>query len=352
MNRQASQGQGECFYDRFVGRSAAMQEAYRMIERLACTDTTILLYGETGTGKELAAETIHALSARVSGPLIQVNSAGLPEGTLESELFGHVKGAFTGASRDRKGCFEAADGGILFLDEVGDISQATQVRLLRVLDGHRIARVGSNQSRPVDVQVITATNKNLATEVASGRFRADLYYRLRGVMLRLPPLRERREDIPLLVEHFIRHFNSHFPHQIDGITEGALSDLMHRPWPGNVRELKATIESAFIYAQEQVIDLKALAADESVVPTWLGVERRKSDRRKGGPQAPVSCSDPTQTAMLHNPLQIAPLLDAAMLARVLEQHRWHLGRAAAALNIHRTTLWRHMRHYGLFRHPS
>jgi transcriptional regulator with GAF, ATPase, and Fis domain len=323
-----------------------------MIERLARTDTTILLYGETGTGKELAAETIHALSTRASGPLVRVNSAGLPDGILESELFGHVKGAFTGASRDRKGCFEAADGGILFLDEVGDISQATQVRLLRVLDERRVVRVGSNQMRPVDARVITATNKNLAAEVASSRFRADLFYRLNVVTLRLPPLRERREDIPLLVEYFIRHFNAHFAHRIDGITEGALSELMRRPWPGNVRELKNTIERAFIYAQETVIDSKALATDEPVAPTWPDVERRKPDSRPGGPQAPISCSDLIQTAMPHYPLQIeTPQMDAALLVRVLEQHRWHLGRAAAALNIHRTTLWRHMRQYGLIRRP-
>ena len=251
---------------RLVGRSPVMQHVYKKIECLARADTTVLIYGETGTGKELAAEAIHRLSARGTAPLVQVNCSAFSEHLLESELFGHVKGAYTGANKDRLGRFEAAQTGTLFLDEIGDISPAVQVRLLRALEQKCIEQVGCNITHPLDIRIITATNKNLAAEVASGRFRADLFYRLNTVTLTLPPLRERREDIPDLVGHFIQRFNQHFSKEIKGITSEAIDELTARLWTGNVRELKNAIEHAFVYCQGDVIDIKDLGPCEIAPP--------------------------------------------------------------------------------------
>jgi DNA-binding NtrC family response regulator len=314
-----------------------MLQVYQKIECLARADTTVLIYGETGTGKELAAEAIHRLSSRGSAPIMQVNCSAFSEHLLESELFGHVKGAFTGSTRDRLGRFEAAQGGALFLDEIGDISPAIQVSLLRVLEQKCIERVGCNIMRPLDVRVITATNKNLLAEVAAGRFRADLFYRLNTVTLTLPPLRERREDIPALVGHFIRHFNQRFSRKIKGITSEAMEELTARPWPGNVRELKNAIEHAFVYCQGDIIDIKDLGQCEMPslrCPT--GGERRNGERRL---PKPLSSPPP-------------PNSDVGTLLKMLEQHHWHIGRTAVALDMHRTTLWRRMQGLGLRKHTQ
>ena len=327
---------------RLVGRSPVMQQVYQKIECLVRTDTTVLLYGETGTGKELVVEAIHRLSSRASAPLVQVNCAPFSEHLSESELFGHVKGAFTGAIKDRLGRFEAAQGGTLFLDEIGDISPAIQVSLLRVLEQKCLKRVGCNIMRPLDVRVITATNKNLAAEVASGRFRADLFYRLNTVTLTLPPLRERREDIPALAGHFIRHFNEIFSRKIKGITSEAIEELTGRPWPGNVRELKNAIEHAFVYCPGDIIDINDLGSCEIAPPWPLAGEKRKSDRR-----ASTLFSNPA--VIPPNPIQAAKL-DANTLHKMLEQHHWHIGYTADALGMHRTTLWRHMQSLGLSKH--
>ncbi|MGZ8946941.1 MAG: sigma-54 interaction domain-containing protein [Methylococcaceae bacterium] len=267
------------FLHRLVGNSSIMQRVYQKIECLADVNTTVLIYGETGTGKELVAEAIHRLSSRASAPLIQVNCSAFSENLLESELFGHVKGAFTGATKDRLGRFEAAQGGTLFLDEIGDISPATQVSLLRVLEQKCIERVGCNITRPLDVRVITATNKDLAAEIAFDRFRADLFHRLNTVTLTLPPLRERREDIPALVEHFIQLFNQSFPANIKDITAEAMDELIGRPWTGNVRELKNAIEHAFVYCQDDIIGIKDLGQSEDSLLKPPSEEKRTSNRR-------------------------------------------------------------------------
>lgn len=325
-----------------VGNSPVMRQVYQKIECLARTDTMVLIVGETGTGKELAAEAIHRLSARRTAPIVQVNCAAISEHLLESELFGHVKSAFTGATKDRLGRFEAAQGGTLFLDEIGDISPAIQVSLLRVLEQKCIERVGCNITHPLDVRIITATNKDLAAEIASGRFRADLFHRLNAVTLTLPPLRERREDIPELTEHFIQCLNQSFSREIKGITSDATDELTGRPWSGNVRELKNVIEHAFVYCPGDIIDIKDLGPCEITSPRPPGGERRNGDRRS---PASFSSSD----VIPFNPIQAATS-DADTLRKMLEQHCWHIGRTAAALGMHRTTLWRYMQNFGLSKH--
>jgi len=330
------------FLHRLVGNSPVMQEVYQKIECLAQTDTTVLIYGETGTGKELVAEAIHRLSSRGDAPLVQVNCSVFSEHLLESELFGHVKGAFTGATKDRLGRFEAAQGGTLFLDEIGDISPAIQVSLLRVLEQKCIERVGCNITQPLNIRIITATNKDLAAEIASGRFRADLFYRLNTVTLTLPPLRERREDIPELTEYLIQCLNQSFSRKIKGITADAMDELASRPWSGNVRELKNAIEHAFVYCPADIIDIKDLGPCEIASPRLPGEEKRKGDRRASTlfSSLAVTPINPSQAA---NP-------DADTLRKMLEQHCWHIGRTAAALGMHRTTLWRYMQNFGLSKH--
>ena len=273
-----------------------------------------------------------------------MNCAAFSEQLLESELFGHVKGAFTGAIKDRLGRFEAAQGGTLFLDEIGDISPAIQVSLLRVLEQKCIERVGCNITHPLDVRIITATNKDLAAEIAAGRFRADLFHRLNAVTLTLPSLRERREDIPELTEYLIQCLNHSFSGKIKGITSDAMDELTARPWSGNVRELKNAIEHAFVYCPGDIIDKKDLGPCEIASPPLLGEEKRKGDRR-----ASTHFLNPAVVSSPPPPIQNENL-NADTLRKILEQHHWHIGRTAAALGLHRTTLWRHMQSLGLSKH--
>lgn len=225
-----------------VGRGAAIEQVRRLIARIAPTDARVLITGESGTGKELAAAAIHRLSARAAGPLVRVNCAAIPRDLVESELFGHERGAFTGATERRRGRFELANGGTLLLDEVGDLSAEAQAKLLRVLEAGEIERVGGNEPVPVDVRVLSATNKELRAEVAAGRFREDLLFRLLVIPLHLPPLRERREDVPLLVEHFLASNRTRDGLYPPRLTPAALELLVRHAWPGNVRELANTIE--------------------------------------------------------------------------------------------------------------
>lgn len=244
-----------------VGLSPAMQRIYHLLEDLAPTDTTVLVTGESGTGKELVAEALHNAGPRATGPLIKVNCAALPETLLESELFGHVRGAFTGALRDRVGRFQLAHGGTIFLDEIGDLSPQVQLRLLRVLQEREFERVGDTRTTRVDVRVIAATHRNLRERVASRLFREDLYYRLRVVELHMPPLRERHEDLALLAEHFVGVFNQQFSRCVMGFTEAASRALMTHSWPGNVRELRHAVEHGFILCKGERIDLADLPPD-------------------------------------------------------------------------------------------
>ncbi len=239
--------------DTMIGNSPSMQEVYKTIGRVARSESTVLITGETGTGKELVAAILHRSSSYSGGPMVKVNCAALPETLLESELFGHEKGAFTGAVNQRKGRFETANKGTIFLDEIGEMTLSTQKKLLRVLQEREFERVGGNVSVKVDTRVIAATNKNLAHEVREGRFREDLYYRLNVISLYLPPLRERTDDIPRLVEHFL-HKHRYNPGAAPAkISPQALDLLMEHNWPGNVRELENIIERAVVLAQGTVI---------------------------------------------------------------------------------------------------
>jgi two-component system NtrC family response regulator len=242
-----------------VGKSRAVQELIRKLELVAQSKSTVLVTGETGTGKELAARAIHARSAQRDRPLIKVNCAAIPETLIESELFGHVKGAFTGATANRRGRFALADGGTLFLDEIGTLDLPVQAKLLRVLQEREFEPVGSERTQSVDVRVIAATNRDLRAMVAEGRFQEDLYYRLSVIPIALPPLRDRPEDVHLLVERFVRKHAQRLGRRVDGIEPGVMQRLAAYRWPGNVRELENTIERAVVLATGPVIDASALS---------------------------------------------------------------------------------------------
>jgi transcriptional regulator with PAS, ATPase and Fis domain len=242
-----------------------MQKIYSLIEDLSDVLTTVLITGESGTGKELVADAIHYSGDRSNSPLVKVNCSALSESLLESELFGHVKGAFTGADRNKVGRFQKADSGTIFLDEIGDISPRMQLRLLRVLQERIFERVGDSTSIKVDVRVIAATNQDLAAKVKQGEFREDLYYRLRVVEIFIPPLRDRTDDIPVLVEHFIQKFNNKFNKNIAAISEGVMKVFIAYLWPGNVRELEHALEHAFVLCRQNTIAQEHLPAHLSEI---------------------------------------------------------------------------------------
>jgi transcriptional regulator with PAS, ATPase and Fis domain len=248
-------------FQKIIGRNKRMQEMYNLLEDLADLETTVLVTGESGTGKELVAKALHYSGRRAFNPFVAVNCSALTENLLESELFGHVKGSFTGAIRDRDGRFQTANGGTILLDEIGDLSPLIQLKLLRVLEEKVFERVGDSTPRKVDVRVIACTNKNLKEKVRRGEFREDLYYRLKVVEIALPPLRDRLEDIPLLVNHFQKAFNEKFNKHIENINQKVLSSFMDYSWPGNVRELEHVMEHAFILCRGKVITLEDLPAE-------------------------------------------------------------------------------------------
>jgi len=256
-------------FSELIGRAETMQRVFKSIKKVAPTDSTVLISGESGTGKELVARAIHENSRRARGPFIKVNCGAITETLLESELFGHEKGAFTGAIKTKIGRFELADGGTLFLDEVGDIPMAMQVKILRALQEKEFERVGGERTLKIDVRVVSATNKNLEEEVESGHFREDLYYRLHVVPVAIPALRDRRSDIPILVEHLIGKLSSRINPVVSKISDDALGRLMGYHWPGNVRELENAIEQALVFAEGGMISVGAL-------PQFLQVEQDAS----------------------------------------------------------------------------
>lgn len=268
-----------------VGNSVEIREVVETIMQVAPTDITVLITGESGTGKEVIAKAIHGASKRSTKRFVAVNCGAIPEGILESELFGHEKGAFTGAVETRKGYFEMADGGTIFLDEIGDTPISTQVKLLRVLESGEYMRVGSAEPRHVDVRVIAATNKSLDDEVRTKRFRQDLYFRLRSVNIRIPPLRNRRSDIQLFVRHFLRN-ESNDPRESILLTDDGLDALVRHSWPGNVRELKNTIESISVLERGNVVDERVVAKyirmdeepDMRSLPVHLGKSPDQAER--------------------------------------------------------------------------
>jgi len=257
-------------FENIIGQSPQMRALFKLVETIRYSSATVLIQGESGTGKELVAKAIHYRSPRSDKPFVAVNCSALTETLLESELFGHVKGSFTGAVSHRKGLFEAADGGTIFLDEIGDIPPATQVRLLRVLQEGEVKRVGSNDSLKVDVRVIAATNVNLAKAMSEGRFREDLFYRLNVIPVPLAPLRDRPEDIPLLAGHFLRVYAGKMSKRVTGISPQAMEALTLHRWPGNVRELENTIERAVVLTTHEVLDIGDLPPAVREAPPGSG----------------------------------------------------------------------------------
>jgi len=263
-------------FGELIGNSPAMQEVYRLATGVAATSSTVLILGESGTGKELTARAIHQHSPRSDKPFVAVNCSAIPMDLVESELFGHVKGAFTGATTTREGLFEAANHGTIFMDEIGDIPPLAQVKLLRVLQEGEIKRVGSNETRTIDVRVVAATNVDLRTRIAAGKFRDDLFYRLNVVAISLPPLRDRGEDIPLLAYHFLHKYSARAGRQVHRISSDALELLQRQRWPGNVRELENAIEYAVVFCRGDEIGIEALPFSRSA-PSAAGTGSASRD---------------------------------------------------------------------------
>lgn len=277
IRRLERQGEDTYQYEDLVAKSKKMQEIFTMIDNIASTTSTVLLLGESGTGKELAARAIHARSKRADKPFVVINCAALAENLLESELFGHKRGSFTGAVADKRGLFEDADGGTLFLDEIGEISQALQVKLLRTIQEGEVRPVGSNQNKHVDVRLIAATNRDLAQEVKDGKFREDLYYRLNVISLPLPSLRERPEDIPLLTYHFLNKYSAKLEKDVKKVAIDALQVLQNYQWVGNVRELENVIERAVVLTQGDTISIRDLPPRVLGESFYLSEEPASSD---------------------------------------------------------------------------
>ena len=311
-------------YHTFVGESKAIKEKLEIVRRAAQTDSSVLLLGESGVGKELFAEQIHLESPRRNNPLIRVNCAALPENLLESELFGHVKGAFTGATRNRRGRFELSDTGTIFLDEIGDLPLALQVKLLRVLQHKSFEPVGGSEPIKVDTRIIAATNKDIEAEVASGRFRPDLYYRLNVLPIYIPPLRERREDIPVLAEFFLKKFNREIKKQIQGFTAEAMDVILSYSWPGNVRELENAVERAVVVSQGDRIAPEAFALNQSI--------RGDSESTAGKP-----LKEAVNAFKKH------------YIRQSLDMNQWNQTKTAKLLGIQRTYLSRVIKELGIER---
>jgi DNA-binding NtrC family response regulator len=305
------------FFD-LVSKNHRMREIFQLIKTIALSKSTILITGESGTGKELVAKAIHASSPRKNDPFISISCAALPETLLESELFGYEKGAFTGAGSMRKGQFELADGGTLFLDEIGEISPRSQVDLLRVIQEREIRRLGGTQPIKVDVRIISATNRDLARMVKEGTFRDDLYYRLNVISMSLPPLRDRKEDIPILVEHFIKKYNIENTKEIKGLTGEALKLLIDYDWPGNVRELENTVEHSVVVETREMIGVESL-------PLFL--HRRKEEYIPS-----------TEKRTIEE-------VECDHILKILKETNYNIKRSSEILGIDRSTLYNKMKRY-------
>ena len=307
-----------------VSKSHEMQKLFDILPEIAQSESTVLIEGESGTGKELFARAIHSLSPRAEGPLVTVNCGALPDTLLEAELFGYKAGAFTDARQDKPGRFALAGGGTIFLDEIGDISAAMQVRLLRVLQERIYEPLGGTESIRADVRIITATNRDLGRLVKRGDFRQDLYYRINVVKLKVPPLRERKEDIPLLVDHFIDHFNRLKSKSIAGVSPDVMAVLMQHDFPGNVRELENIIEHAFVLCRGGSVQLRHL-------PEELRAE--------------MAAERMDESTSLDE-------LEARFIRETLRRNGWNRAATARELGIHKTTLWRKIKRLGIELPPT
>lgn len=313
-------------FQHIVSASPAMQSIFETIEVVSKTDSSVIIYGESGTGKELVANAIHHLSPRKDRPFIKINCAAIPETLLESELFGHEKGAFTGAIQRRKGKFEAANGGTIFLDEIGDMPHMLQSKLLRVLENHTFERVGGNESLTVDVRTLYATRKNLKDEVEAKRFREDLFYRINVMPMTIPPLRERKEDIPLLVEHFMDMFAKKTGKPDLGVNPAVMDKLAAYDYPGNVRELKHAIEMAVTLCKGNMINVCCLPAE------IIGMQASPAAIRLGCEDMPLS--------------ERVKKFEQEIIASALEDSDGKKKEVAKKLGISRETLWRKLKEYG------
>jgi len=338
--RMATEGQ----FGQMIGRSAEMRRAFEMAERVAPTDSTVLILGESGTGKDLLAQEIHARSPRAEKPFVAVNCAALPETLIESELFVYERGAFTGAAQQKKGKFELASGGTIFLDEIGDMNPVTQAKVLRVLENRTIERLGGTQSIPVDVRVISATHRNLAAEIRNGKFREDLFYRLRVVTIELPPLRAHKGDIALLTEAFLQMHMSKL-RSVDGaggaspaptkrLTREALAAIEKYDWPGNVRELKNALERSLVLCRREEIGLEDLPA-EVAHGEAISVKHGGEEQDHGMGEADFR--------------EAKRKFEVAYLMKQLGEHRWNVSRTAATIGLHRQSLQEKLRELGIRR---
>nr|HID58752.1 sigma-54-dependent Fis family transcriptional regulator [Desulfobacterales bacterium] len=321
-------------FENFIGTSEAIRQVFNIIEKVANTDSTILITGESGTGKELIARAIHYNSDRRDRPMVTINCGAIPEELLESELFGHEKGAFTGAHRTRIGRFEVADGGTIFLDEIGDMSPNLQVKLLRVIQEQKFERVGSTKTINIDIRIIAATNKNLKKAVSEGHFREDLYYRLNVIPINVPPLRERKSDIPLLVDYFVKRYKKRNKKKIKGFTHQAIKALMRYDWPGNVRELENIVERAVILSDHEEIDLDDIP-----------------ENIRGG-------SEPIRTVEISIPddgihfSHAVEEYERELILQALNKTNWVKKKAAKLLNISRTTLVEKIKKRNIVKPPT
>ncbi len=309
---------------RLIGNTAVMRELFEVVEQVAPTESTVLVTGESGCGKELIARAIHDGSPRNQGRFVAVNCSAFTEGLLESELFGHVKGAFTGAVEDRKGVFLNADGGTLFLDEVADMSLSTQVRILRSLEDRKVIPVGGDQEISTDVRIIAATNKDLVAQVKQGLFREDLFYRLNVIPLHLPPLRDRKEDLPLLAGHFLRRHSEKMGKVVDGLSDGAWELLQSHPWPGNVRELENVIQRQVALARGRIID--------SIQLDLLSAAPEEPTSLEDGPEsaAPSASTLPEQGCQLEQHLE---QVERDLILQALERTGGNQTKAAELLRV-------------------
>ena len=316
-----------------IGRTAEMRRAFEMAERVAPTDSTVLILGESGTGKDLLAQEIHARSPRTGKPCVAVNCAALPETLIESELFGYERGAFTGAAQQKKGKFELASGGTLFLDEIGDMNPVTQAKVLRALENRTIERLGGAQPIPVDVRVISATHRDLPAEIRSGKFREDLFYRLRVVTIELPPLRAHKQDIPVLAESFLQMHAARLG-RAGRLTRDAIAAIERYDWPGNVRELKNALERSLVLCRGEEIDVADLP--EEVASGQVPVQRHSG----GGHDNGLGEKDFREAKRK---------FEVAYLTKQLADHRWNVSRTAATIGLHRQSLQEKLRELGIRR---